>query len=344
MVEFRHNRQTGEYAVMEINGRFWGSLPLAVRAGIDFPYLQWQVAHGAVGEVPKTYRIGLRMRWTAGEIARLIEIATSSSTRRRLGYRWFTPIVQAARSFDPRTTSALFSIRDPIPELRDASTATIRTVLSRVWHLVAKILPTALVRRVAQVRLLDPPYRKTYLSRWLTNSLKLRARPRNGRLSATRNVTLVCRANRIRSPLAAAMLSSEVNLPGNDRFQIQSAGTRAVPGSSFDPRAQAAADAMGLTLPGRPQTVTPQLVEASELIVVMDRIVEAEMLTQFPRAAEKIVLLGEIAPGTTSSGNEIPDPDKETQSEFERIVSGLSASIHQLAGLVSQSVPQESRR
>ena len=38
MVEYRWNSTTGDFVLMEINGRFWGSLPLAVAAGVDFPY------------------------------------------------------------------------------------------------------------------------------------------------------------------------------------------------------------------------------------------------------------------------------------------------------------------
>jgi predicted ATP-grasp superfamily ATP-dependent carboligase len=37
MVEFRMDPGTGRYWLMEINGRFWGSLPLAIFAGADFP-------------------------------------------------------------------------------------------------------------------------------------------------------------------------------------------------------------------------------------------------------------------------------------------------------------------
>jgi len=37
MVEFRWDPATGRVAMMELNGRFWGSLPLATFAGIDFP-------------------------------------------------------------------------------------------------------------------------------------------------------------------------------------------------------------------------------------------------------------------------------------------------------------------
>ncbi|MDC8830345.1 arsenate reductase/protein-tyrosine-phosphatase family protein [Alteromonas gilva] len=37
MFEFKRNRTTGEWILIEVNARFWGSLPLAIHAGIDFP-------------------------------------------------------------------------------------------------------------------------------------------------------------------------------------------------------------------------------------------------------------------------------------------------------------------
>jgi predicted ATP-grasp superfamily ATP-dependent carboligase len=39
MIEFKWDIQTDTYVLMEINGRVWGSLPLAIRAGVDFPAL-----------------------------------------------------------------------------------------------------------------------------------------------------------------------------------------------------------------------------------------------------------------------------------------------------------------
>ena len=43
MVEFKYNEQSAESRLMEINGRFWGSLPLAVSAGADFPYFLYEL-------------------------------------------------------------------------------------------------------------------------------------------------------------------------------------------------------------------------------------------------------------------------------------------------------------
>jgi hypothetical protein len=39
MVEFRIDSRTGKPVLMEINPRFWGSLPLAIACGVDFPKL-----------------------------------------------------------------------------------------------------------------------------------------------------------------------------------------------------------------------------------------------------------------------------------------------------------------
>ena len=48
MVEFRRDERDGAYRLIEVNPRFWGSLPLAVEAGVDFPALYADVATGDV--------------------------------------------------------------------------------------------------------------------------------------------------------------------------------------------------------------------------------------------------------------------------------------------------------
>ncbi len=46
MVEFKIHKKNEEVLLMEINGRFWGSLPLAVQAGVDFPLIAYKLARG----------------------------------------------------------------------------------------------------------------------------------------------------------------------------------------------------------------------------------------------------------------------------------------------------------
>lgn len=76
MVEFRCDRASGRVALMEVNGRYWGSLALPCLAGIDFPYYHWLLAHGRrPGAVPTGYTAGLQVRWTTGEFLRLKGLA-----------------------------------------------------------------------------------------------------------------------------------------------------------------------------------------------------------------------------------------------------------------------------
>jgi predicted ATP-grasp superfamily ATP-dependent carboligase len=73
MVEYKVEAATGIPYLMEVNGRFWGSLQLALDAGVDFPALLVQCALGkppCVG--PVTIRSGVRSRWEWGEVRHLL--------------------------------------------------------------------------------------------------------------------------------------------------------------------------------------------------------------------------------------------------------------------------------
>jgi len=52
MVEMKRDERDGEYKLMEINPKFWGSLDLSIQAGVNFPYLAAKMAlHGDVDPV-----------------------------------------------------------------------------------------------------------------------------------------------------------------------------------------------------------------------------------------------------------------------------------------------------
>jgi len=61
MAEFIVNA-AGRWVFLEINGRFWGSLPLAVAAGADFPYYLYQMLAEGRREFPRGYRRSVRCR------------------------------------------------------------------------------------------------------------------------------------------------------------------------------------------------------------------------------------------------------------------------------------------
>ncbi len=66
-VEFRRDAD-GRPLLMEVNPRLPGSLDTAIRSGVDFPLLIWQLATGkGVDRVP-SHRSGIRTRWLHGDL------------------------------------------------------------------------------------------------------------------------------------------------------------------------------------------------------------------------------------------------------------------------------------
>jgi predicted ATP-grasp superfamily ATP-dependent carboligase len=74
MVEFKQDSRDGSLRLMEINARFWGSLQLAIDAGVDFPALLADLGLGrAVAPVPG-YAQGVRSRWLWGDFDVLLSL------------------------------------------------------------------------------------------------------------------------------------------------------------------------------------------------------------------------------------------------------------------------------
>jgi predicted ATP-grasp superfamily ATP-dependent carboligase len=66
-VEFRRDNAGNPY-LMEINPRLWSSTELAVRTGVDFPYLLYQWASGAQIDTIEQYPTGNRLRYIRGDM------------------------------------------------------------------------------------------------------------------------------------------------------------------------------------------------------------------------------------------------------------------------------------
>lgn len=115
MVEWKRAAD-GTYHFLEVNGRFWGSLPVAVFAGTDFPYLYFRLARGETLQTePDTYIRGVRVRHVLADAHNLVKTLFANDPMRRVAYpsrlrallTFFTPTLGMR--------SAIFSISDPAP-------------------------------------------------------------------------------------------------------------------------------------------------------------------------------------------------------------------------------------
>lgn len=109
MFEFKGNPD-GSFVLLEMNGRFWGSLPLAVMAGTDFPLLALQSATEVSLTAHRAGMVGIFSRHVAGDAARILR-----STGRA---RW-AALGAFIRGFFPPYHDDLCSWSDPLPWFYD---------------------------------------------------------------------------------------------------------------------------------------------------------------------------------------------------------------------------------
>jgi predicted ATP-grasp superfamily ATP-dependent carboligase len=118
MVEFRQ-RPDGTPVFMEVNGRFWNSLPLAVYAGVDFPALVAQMAERGDIEMPSGYREKLRCRWFLGDFRHLVEVWRGAPKGYPGKYPGRLSTLAKFLLPVPGTRHDNFIWSDPLPELGD---------------------------------------------------------------------------------------------------------------------------------------------------------------------------------------------------------------------------------
>jgi len=135
MVEFKLDPRDGVARLMEINGRFWNSLPLAVAAGMDFPFLLYRLA--TEGDVPACfdYRVGVRSRWLVGDARSLVGALRGRPAgwsdrfpSRREAVRQFMTFRGPELHYDDLWRS------DPLPFFADVADVLLRQVPRHVWR------------------------------------------------------------------------------------------------------------------------------------------------------------------------------------------------------------------
>jgi predicted ATP-grasp superfamily ATP-dependent carboligase len=119
MVEFKVNPLDGRAILMEVNGRYWGTIALPIFAGIDFPLYHWQLVHREAPTLPDGIAVGTKWTWTTGHIVRLhgllVAARRSGSARKELLHS----LAHFPACFGPFTRHALFSASDPMPVVVD---------------------------------------------------------------------------------------------------------------------------------------------------------------------------------------------------------------------------------
>ena len=122
MIEYKVDSATGTPFLMEINGRFWGSLQLAIDSGVDFPALLAAVATGASPGAVTDYRVGVRSRWWWGDVDQLLSRIRRSNTALGLppgSTGRFRSLLEFLKFWRRGDRNEVFRWSDPAPFFRE---------------------------------------------------------------------------------------------------------------------------------------------------------------------------------------------------------------------------------
>jgi predicted ATP-grasp superfamily ATP-dependent carboligase/protein-tyrosine-phosphatase len=344
MVEFRVDRETGSAVLMEVNGRFWGSISLPIMAGVDFPLYNWQLIHGERPTAPSQYKVGLRWRWSPGCFERMQSVFSRGPDAIGPARPHLQELLSTVGDLSPFTKEALWSWSDPLPFFAELAHTVSRLVAAVFRALSRRLFPRRANSHAETLSRLTPQARATYNKLRMQSALHLAGGDGRTSASTAKSFLFVCYGNLMRSPMAEAMLKHVLAERGLNGIVVRSAGVRAVSGREAHPWALTVSRELQIPLDQhRAQPLTTQLVSASDAIFVMDFENLAELETLYPNARAKTFLLSAYA-GGKQRGREIADPYFENIEGTRRCYALLRTCIDHLADAIAASRPEPSRR
>jgi protein-tyrosine-phosphatase/predicted ATP-grasp superfamily ATP-dependent carboligase len=330
MVEFKVDTESGVPYLMEVNGRFWGSLQLAIDAGVDFPWLLYQLGTtGAVQHPTGSYEVGVRSRWWIGDLDHLLLRLRKSDSELSLppgSPSKGETIASFFRLWDPMTKSEVFRLSDLHPGLYELA--------HYGMPLMQRIRTSAKARkRQAWVFVLRVLWDGAIVTGAYRALLNARLPPNIDR------VLVLCKGNICRSPFAAELLK-KLSLQSGVSLDVVSAGLDTTPGHHAYPLAMSTSCRYGVDLTHhRTSMISGAMVMRADLILVMEVYHVVGLYAMFPDARSKTVLLGHFAGQPVT---DIRDPYDGTPEEFslcyEKIASACEGLLVRLKGQAPVSV------
>jgi predicted ATP-grasp superfamily ATP-dependent carboligase/protein-tyrosine-phosphatase len=318
MVEFKLDAKSGIAYLMEVNGRFWGSLQLAIDAGVDFPWLLYQLATAGAAQPPAApYATGVRSRWWLGDLDHLLLRLRKADRELNLPpgapSRW-SALGSFLRAWDPRTKGDVLRLRDPRPGVHELTTYAAHATRRLRATFAARVMRM----RAGLLRL-----------RWNTalTRQKLPAR--------VERVLVLCKGNICRSPFAAELLRKRAADRGI-RLEVCSAGLDTTPGHDAYPLAKTTSHTYGVDLDRhRTNPLTTEMIRWADVVLVMEAVQLLQLRDVATGARAKTFLLGQFASSATT---DIRDPYTGTPDDFQRCYAVIQDACEGFLGSIVDGV------
>ena len=303
MFEFRRNAESGAWVLLEVNARPWGSLPLPVGLGVDFPWRWYRLLTAGEETAAVAYREGVFGRNLLPDLHATLAEARSlgpgSAAAAMLGRR----ILEIGRVLTGREIHDVLVRDDPRPAVAELCEA------------LAEMLPWLRARL---------PGAATFAR--LVARARLRAALRRAG-GAPPHLVFVCQGNICRSPFAAAALQRQ--LPG---LAIGSAGTIPRPGRPTPEFGVAAAQHFGIDLSAhRSAWLSAATAAAATALLVFDGENQRAVQNWHPELRDRVIRLGDLL-----GGGDIADPIDGDAATFNRTYARIEAAVTELARLLGK--------
>jgi protein-tyrosine-phosphatase len=313
MIEFKQDDQTGAFRLMEINGRLWGSLPLALACGADFPGMMYDLYTRGQVSPPPPARDGMLCRKLSDDLYWYeLVIRRIDPTGLVRFPSAATLIKDAVLCFSPRHRFDVQQLRDPKPGLVDVGRIAARygARLSEQWR--------------------ERSVRGAQRSRWRKGQV-------HKAMENAGSVLFLCHGNINRSVLAQRAL--EKHLTGSG-LKVSSAGFHPQSGRPADPVMRELASRAGIDLSDcRSRTVSREMLSGADIVFVMEWTHLRRIRDEFPDAAEKCFLLGCAVPGGGPVGD-IADPYGKAIGDYEHCFRQVTDSVQEIAAGLGRRADQ----
>jgi len=294
MFEFRRDPATGRWALLEINGRFWGSLPLCLKVGADFPWWLYQMLVEGRRVFPRSYPVGVACRNWSRDLTWLRQEIASREGRLALPGRVVREVGALLRG---REGSDTLVRDDPAPGLEEVRRLARRGV---GW-----------VRRRVRRKVRDLAVVRDREAKRLSEALR-----RGG------TVLVVCKGNICRSPFAERYLA--LRHPSAGR-RVSSAGYHPKTGRPSPAAAIEAARTLGVDLGSHASRIVDEsMIDAADMVLVFDH-ENTEVLTRrFPAVRTKLHRLAVLR---SDGAAEIADPYGGDVAAFAECYRVIAAAL-----------------
>jgi protein-tyrosine-phosphatase/predicted ATP-grasp superfamily ATP-dependent carboligase len=305
MTEFRVNADTGAWILLEINARPWGSLPLPVALGVNFPFLWYQLLVEGVEAPWNSYQVGIFGRNFLPDLAFLRTHLRALTNHPLEVCKFLTKAaIEYLRVFVGQEVYDVFVRDDPAPAWHE-----LLSILEDTWTLFPLSAPFGGRHRDLRIA-------------------------RRSLVRGECQIAIVCQGNVCRSPFAAALLIRTLEKMEISKLRVNSYGNIPREGAHSPTTACDAAKSFGVSLLEHRSTYfSRDAAERATIVIVFDETNRRWIQDRYPRLKAPIVMLGSFG----SSYHSIADPDggdlrcfMATYKIIHDSISGLAAEIRRL--------------